>query len=82
MQREACIDDGRHGKDQHPGSLNEDALKPLEPRIDLLVPLGADRFMAAKLCFKAHGWLSSCAAAASAAKRCASRSAAAAACTA
>ena len=58
MQREACIDDGRHTKDKHPGGLNEDALKPLEPCIDLVVPLGTDRFMAAELCFKAHFGLS------------------------
>ena len=58
MQREACIDDGRHTENQHPGGLDEDALQPLEPCVDLLVPLGADGFMAAELCFKAHLWLS------------------------
>jgi len=57
MQCEAGIDDCRHTENQHPGSLDEDALQPLEPCIDLVVPLGTNRLMAAELRFKTHGWL-------------------------
>ena len=54
MQRKRCVDDGRHAEDKHTGGLDEDALKPFQPCVDLVVPFSTDRFVAAELRFKAH----------------------------